>query len=220
MLIGVDRTITAAEQHVPEMDSVKLKKITGVLNMGFFPKTIVVACTIFGLASCAAIQTENEIAAAKAAAEKYKDVNVALAEGFIPDPSGECVASPAGGMGIHYLNMALLEITGADPKIDGTGTHTDFLKPAILLYEPQEDGSMVLVGIENLVFQAAWADAGYTDPPSFGGSVWDTMADNPDTDFDEAHGFAPHYDRHAWVFRDNPAGILAPFNANVSCEFS
>lgn len=187
--------------------------------MGFFPKTIVASCLVFGLTSCATIQTEYEIAAAKAASEKYMDVNVALAAGYIPDPSGECAASPAGGMGIHYLNMGLLEITGADPKVDGTGTHTDFLDPAVLLYEPQEDGSLVLVGIENLVFQAAWHEAGNTEPPSFAGVEWDAMADNPDTDVDEAHGFAPHYDRHVWVFRDNPAGIFAPFNANVSCEF-
>ncbi|OUS06868.1 hypothetical protein A9Q96_08890 [Rhodobacterales bacterium 52_120_T64] len=187
--------------------------------MGLFPKTIVVACTALGLASCSQMQTDDTFASAKAASEKYRDVDVALAAGYIPDPSGECVESPAGGMGIHYLNMALLEVTRADPRVDGTGTHTDFLNPAILLYEPQEDGSLELVGIENLVFQASWAAAGYAYPPSYGGSEWDAMADNPDTDMDEAHGFTPHYDRHVWVFRDNPAGMIAPFNSNVSCEF-
>ena len=187
--------------------------------MGLFPKSIVVACTILGLASCAQMQVDSEIAAARAASEKYQDVNVALAAGYIPDPSGECVTSPAGGMGVHYLNMALLEITTGDPRIDGTGTHTDFLNPAVLLYEPQADGSMVLVGIENLVFQASWAAAGNTYPPSFGGSEWNTMADDPDTEMDEAHHFAPHYDRHVWVFRDNPEDIVTPFNPNVTCEF-
>ena len=96
----------------------------GVTSMGIFPKTIVVAGAVFGLAACAQLQADNEVAAAKAASEKFKDVNVALAAGYIPDPSGECAESPAGGMGVHYLNMALLEITGADPDIDGTGTHT------------------------------------------------------------------------------------------------
>jgi len=187
--------------------------------MGLFPKTIVVACAVLGLASCAQMQADNEVAAAKAASEKYRDVNVALAAGYIPDPSGECAESPAGGMGIHYLNMALLEITGADPRVDGTGTHTDFMNPAILLYEPQEDGSMVLVGIENLVFQTAWGAVGNAYPPSFAGVEWDAMADNPDTEMDEAHGFTPHYDRHVWVFRDNPSGVFAPFNPDVSCEF-
>ncbi len=165
-----------------------------------------------------------EIAAVAAATEKYKDVKVALADGFVPDPSGLCISAageglPAemGAMGIHYLNMANLKITAGDPRIDGMSTHTDFMKPAILLYEPQEDGSLELIGVENLVFQKAWADAGNTQPPSFGGSPWDTMADDPATEGDEAHGFAPHYDRHVWTVRSNPAGVLAPFNPDATC---
>ena len=44
------------------------------------------------------------------------------------------------------------------------------------------------------------------------------MADNPATAIDEAHLFEPHYDRHVWLYRDNPNGIFAPFNPAVSCE--
>ena len=43
------------------------------------------------------------------------------------------------------------------------------------------------------------------------------MADDPATQVDEAHMFEPHYDRHVWVFRDNPNGVFAPFNPNVTC---
>lgn len=163
--------------------------------------------------------------ALKAATEKYMDVDVALAEGFIPDPSGHCISAAAeglpaewGAMGIHYLNPALLKISGSDPRVDGMGTHTDFSKPAVLLYEPQADGSMVLVGIENLVFQKAWKEMGNDGPPVINGRNWDTMADNQETEGDEAHGFMPHFDQHVWLFRDNPAGTLEAFNANVTCE--
>ena len=38
------------------------------------------------------------------------------------------------------------------------------------------------------------------------------------TEGDEAHGFEPHFDQHVWVFRDNPAGPLMPFNPAVTCE--
>jgi hypothetical protein len=191
-----------------------------------FRTLITTTSLLTALAFTATAQTaEEEIAAARAAAMKYIDVNVALADGFVPDPSGACVSAseaglPAemGAMGVHYLNMALLQLApGA--RVDGTGTHTDFTRPAILIYEPQEDGSMALVGVENLVFQQAWADAGNSEPPSFGGTPWDAMADDNDTDGDEAHGFAPHYDRHVWVMRDNPAGILVPFNPAVSCAY-
>jgi hypothetical protein len=30
--------------------------------------------------------------------------------------------------------------------------------------------------------------------------------------------FDPHYDRHVWLYRDNPNGLFAQFNPNVSCQ--
>jgi hypothetical protein len=44
------------------------------------------------------------------------------------------------------------------------------------------------------------------------------MADNVNTPIDEAHMFEPHYDRHVWIYRENPSGVFAQFNPNVSCE--
>ena len=121
-------------------------------------------------------------------------------------------------MGIHYINPAILKITAEEPRVDGMSTHTDFLNPAILIYEPQADGSLVLVGVENLVFQKSWKEAGNNTPPSFAGSEWNTMADDPATPDDEAHAFEPHFDLHLWTFRDNPTGVRTPFNPNVTCE--
>jgi len=172
-----------------------------------------------------AMANSEDLDVIRAATEKYSDVNVALAEGFIPDPSGHCVSAAAeglppewGDMGIHYINPELLQITASEPRVNGIGTHTDFTQPAILLYEPQEDGSLVLMGIENLVWIEAWEAAGNTEKPVFMGRNWDMMADNPATDGDEAHGFMPHYDQHVWLYRENPSGILSPFNPAASCE--
>lgn len=168
---------------------------------------------------------DYDLDALRAATEKYRDVNVALAEGFIQDPSGHCVSAAAeglpaelGAMGIHYLRPDLLEVAQGGERVDGTGTHTDFATPAILLYEPQADGSLELVGIENLVFEKAWTEAGNSAPPMFNGRMWDHMSDDPATAGDEAHGFMPHFDQHAWIFRENPAGVSEPFNANVTCD--
>src|SRR3546814_4133620 len=73
-----------------------------------------------------------------------------------------------GAMGIHYFRPDLLGISGPpNPRVDGTGTHTDFLKPSILIYEPQADGSLELVAVENLVFARAWGAAGHKAPPTF-----------------------------------------------------
>ena len=195
-----------------------------------FCRSMVIAAAGLGLATlaqpfAAAADEAAEVAAVRSAAEKYKDINVALAEGFIRDPSGHCVTAAEeglppewGGMGIHYLHPEMLKITAGEPRVDGMSTHTDFLKPAILLYEPQADGSLVLVAVENLVFQKAWKEAGNNAPPAFAGRTWDTMADDPATPGDEAHRFEPHYDQHVWTHRENPAGALMPFNPNVTCE--
>lgn len=172
-----------------------------------------------------ALADDYDLDAMRAAVEKYKDVNAALADGYIPDPSGHCVTSAAeglppewGGMGIHYLNPAALKLANAPGRVNGESTYTDFMKPAILLYEPQEDGSLELVGVENLVFQKAWKAAGHDAPPMLNGKAWDAMADDPNTPGDEAHGFEPHYDQHVWLFRTNPSGDLMPFNPDVTCD--
>jgi hypothetical protein len=169
----------------------------------------------------------DELAAAveavKKATERFKDVSVALAEGYVPDPSNHCVTAAAeglppelGGMGIHYLRPDLLGLTASEPRVDGTGIHTDFDKPAILLYEPQADGSLMLVGAENLVFKKAWEEAGNTEPPVFAGRRWDYMENDETTEADEAHGFAPHYDQHVYFKGDDVS--IQPFNPHVGCD--
>ena len=163
----------------------------------------------------------------RAAAERFRDINVALEEGYTYGDLPMCVtaemeARPAheGAMGIHYFRPDLLGITATSPRVNGTGTHTDFLQPAILIYEPQRDGSIELVAVENLVFVEAWAREGRREPPSFHGIPYDRMEDDPATAADEAHGFEPHYDRHLWLFRPNPNGVYSTMNPDVTCEFA
>lgn len=182
------------------------------------------------LLSCAigpafAEQAEPDLAAVRAATDRFRDVKVALAEGYIADPMNVCDTADMmgrskelGAMGIHYFRPDLLGISGPpNPRVDGIGTHTDFNRPAILIYEPQADGSLALVAVENLVFAKAWHAAGNQRPPSFHGVEYDSMKDDPATSIDEAHMFEPHYDRHVWLYRDNPNGMFAQFNPNVSC---
>lgn len=169
---------------------------------------------------------EPTLAEVRALTQRFQNVNVALAEGYLRDPmdlcdTAEMMGQPArlGAMGIHYFRPDLLGITAPpDPRVDGNGTHTDFRRPSILIYEPQKDGSLELVAVENLVFQKAWAATGAKAPPTFHGVTWDTMQDDPATAIDEAHMFEPHYDRHVWIYRDNPNGVFAPFNPAVTCE--
>jgi hypothetical protein len=168
---------------------------------------------------------EPTLAEVRAATERFRDVKVALAEGYIRDPGNVCdsanmMGRPAslGAMGIHFFRPDLLGITAPpSPRVTGTGTHTDFRKPSILIYEPQADGSLELVAVENLVFAKAWREAGNTAPPSFHGVEWDSMIDDPNTSIDEAHMFEPHFDRHVWLYRENANGMFAQFNPAVTC---
>lgn len=169
---------------------------------------------------------ELGLAEIRDATERFRDVEVALAEGYIRDPADLCETAEMtgqprklGAMGLHYFRPDMLGITASPgPRVGGTGTHTDFAKPAVLVYEPQADGTLELIAVENLVFAKAWKQAGHEAPPSFHGVAWDTMMDDPATPADEAHNFEPHHDRHIWLYRENPNGIFAPFNPRVTCK--
>src|SRR5262249_12018145 len=110
----------------------------------------------------------------RGATERFRDVKTALADGYIRDPFDLCDSAAMmgrpeslGAMGIHYFRPDLLGITRPpSPRVTGDGTHTDFRKPAILIYEPQRDGSLELVAVENLVFAEAWRAPRHTAPPT------------------------------------------------------
>ena len=59
----------------------------------------------------------------------------------------------------------------------------------VIATEPQADGSLQLVAIENLVFKAGMDAAGQTAAPTFAGTTYVHMVDNPATPAYEAHGF-------------------------------
>ena len=181
-----------------------------------------------------AARAEPDLTAVRLATARFRDVRVAEGEGYVRDPgnlcdSAEMMGQPAalGAMGIHYARPDLLGITRPPaPRVAGTGTHSDFRRPAILIYEPQADGSLELVAVENLVFRDAenlvfrdvWHAAGSRERPSYLGVPYDRMVDDPATPVDEAHLFEPHYDRRVWLYRENPNGVFATFNPNVSCR--
>ena len=157
------------------------------------------------LVSSEAGATNDEWQAVKAASARFHSVSQAEAAGY----SGEgepCVSSPGaplppGRMGIHFPNEALLD----DPAIDP-------LKPELLLYEPQENGRLELVGIEYMkraADQTPPIDA--SDRPSVLGVPFDGPMP------EHAPGMGWHYDLHVWFWRDNPAGQFVPFNTAVSC---
>ena len=170
---------------------------------------------------------EPDLAAVRAASERFKDVKVALAEGYIPAPGSMCETSsmmgragPDMAMGIHYFRPDMLGISGPpNPRVDGTGTHTDFLQA--------RDPDLRAAG-RRFAAAGRGREPGVQEGLARGRAQgsrrasWacpmTTMADDPATAADEAHNFEPHYDRHVWVHRENPIGVFAQFNPQVSCE--
>jgi hypothetical protein len=123
----------------------------------------------------------------------FHRIDVADAAGYDTDLTG-CMVDPVrGGMGHHYANLELL---------DG---QVDALAPEALLYEPQRNGRMRLVGVEYVVPVAAWAGA---SPPELHGQVFTV---------NEAFGV---WALHAWVWKHNPEGMFADWNPDVNCDFA
>jgi hypothetical protein len=117
-----------------------------------------------------------------------------------------------GTMGIHFFRPDLLGVVADETRHDAKGTHADFLRPAMLVYEPQPDSVLELVAVGNMIDAEAWTDAGNRAPPMFGDVPFDFHPANGGA------GFAAYYDLHVWLFRDNPSGMFAPYNPAVSCE--
>lgn len=170
--------------------------------------------------------TVADLEAIRVATSKYKDVEVALADGYVRDPSNLCslpaeegLPAQLGAMGLHFFRPDLLQLTAMAPRVDGAGIHTDFTQPAVLIYVPDETGTLELAAVENLVFQKPWKVAGNAGLPEFHGRQYWPRIDNPlTTDVDEAHMFEPHYELHIWLFKDNPSGLFSPYNPAVSCD--
>ena len=76
--------------------------------------------------------------------ERFKGVKVAENEGYAL--MFGCVTGPdAGAMGLHYVNGQILSLNQLDPT-----------KPTIVIYEPQSDGTLRLIGADFVVFADAW----------------------------------------------------------------
>ena len=126
---------------------------------------------------------------ARAATAKYHDVGKALADGF--SNTQQCVEVPGlGAMGIHFVNFERV----ANPNVNVT-------EPEALLYVPDEEGELRLVGVEYIV---------RAQPNSSAPTLFER-----EFDFD---GQRNQWALHVWLWRHNPSGMFAPFNPKLSCS--
>ena len=139
--------------------------------------------------------TLKMLADLRQATVQYHDIEAAMEAGYAQ--ASECVASPDGAMGYHYVNFALV--------FDGI---YDPMQPEALLYEMDKQGNMKLVGVEYIIVRETWQEEEF---PHFGSQIFDeAFAPNP-LPFD-------NFQLHVWIWRANPNGIFSKFNPNVKCN--
>jgi hypothetical protein len=152
----------------------------------------------FGLISLLAIGVVSAHAAGasllvdhvRAANDRFKDVAVAVAEGYSPIP---CASGLQGGaMGIHYVSGEHLK--------DGV---IDLAHPEAIMYEPMPDGTMSLVAVEYIAFKG---------PAALEGQLFNIVTEP------NRYGLDKFYELHVWAWKQNPAGNFADNNPNVSCD--
>lgn len=155
-------------------------------------------------------QLARLLAAVRDSTVAFHDVDVAFAAGYRPSSQG-CESSAEGAMGVHYGHRTLLGLIAGSNPTNGSNAVIDPLRPEVLLYEPQADGTRRLVGIEYVVYRSAWDAANPSTLPTLLGVPFDQKFGS------EAHGHADHYELHVWLWRHNPLGMFAPWNPKVSC---
>jgi len=132
----------------------------------------------------------RDVAALRAATVKFHHIEVANSAGWDTQFPAGCFTSPMGAMGYHWIknkNVGTLKVT----------------EPQLVLYEPQENGTMKLVGVE-FILPGQPTD---TPPVLFGQTF----------QYNTTFGV---WALHVWAWRNNPLGLYANWNPTVTCKFA
>jgi len=137
----------------------------------------------------------------RAATARYRNINVALSEGFAQ--ATPCVSGPDfGAMGVHYV---------LGSRISGGVLQAD--EPEALIYEPLPGGALRLVGVEFIVLASVWQTQ-HTDgsTPALDGHLLNYVG------APNRYGLPAFYEIHVWAWEQNPVGSFADWNTQVSCD--
>lgn len=167
-------------------------------------RSVAAAVAVLALAACAAdvplaperpaalrvarlSETEQAVIALRQATAKYHSLQAAIDDGFTLLHGCE-VRPGEGQVGMVYVHFGRV--------LDGV---IDVGSPDALVYEPSASGAPQLVAVEFAVLNSG------QPAPSFLGHTF-----QPEDEFGV-------YGLHVWVWRDNPEGLFAEANPNVSC---
>ena len=164
------------------------QNVPEVLSSGVDPDLAAVEAAAAGVGA--------DLAQVRAATARFHRVEVAEAAGYVNVNVGECVEHPElGAMGYHFVNFGLVDL------------ELDAVQPEILVYAPGPNGQLRLGAVEYAVPIAPWdAIHGEDNPPMVLGQHL------------HANPYLGLYVLHAWIWRNNPAGLFEDWNPSVSCD--
>jgi hypothetical protein len=139
----------------------------------------------------------HQLEVVRQATKRFRDVREARRAGYVA--TGECAASPEGGMGVHYTH----------PRLAGDD-RLNIRRPEVLVYEPRGEQRR-LVAVEHFRADADGRLDTDDDRPFLFGRGFDGPMEGHEP------GMPIHYDLHAWVWKRNPAGTFAMWNPRVEC---
>jgi hypothetical protein len=162
-------------------------------------RRLIVTLTLAGLVGLAAsaaatASSQEDLAPVRAATASLHRTTAAENAGYQLLPGlDHCFENPGvGAMGYHYINPGLLDLE-LDPR-----------QPEALVFAPDDHGRLQLAAVEYIVPAEAW-DAQHAELPEVLGHH---LHLNPGLGV---------YVLHAWIFKNNPAGIFEDWNPNVTC---
>jgi hypothetical protein len=172
------------------------------LNMKKLSHLMLLSAALLALTSFAVAQQKTQgdqdklVGIVRNATKQYvNDVNAATSAGY--GAALGCVSGPDhGAMGVHYVNGTLL-----NGPIDPT-------HPQALIYEPQSNGELKLVGVEFIILAGALPP---NSAPQVEGHLMQYI-DGPNR-----YGLPPFFELHVWAWRENPQGPFVDWNDHVSC---
>ena len=153
----------------------------------------------------------DDFQATRAATAGFHSLSQATSSGYgeLRDAAGiACIDNPAGGMGIHYVNGALV----GDPALTQSS-------PEVLVYQPAPNGELHLVALEYVILESTWR-ADHPDPadvPQLFGQSFERLAGPGAAEPQNRYGLPAFYELHLWLWKANPNGLFNDWNPKVTC---
>jgi len=151
---------------------------------------VAVHAAAHGRAGATPADLNQQLAALRRATARFHNFAAAQSAGHTELFMNMCMEHPTlGAMGYHWVDMDLMDATA------------EVSAPEALLYERGPSGEYRLTGVEYVVPADAWSGSA---PPRLFGQEFSLNAFNLWT-------------LHVWIWKDNPSGLFAPWNPDVSC---